>query len=77
MITVPGRAPSRRGPYRLLRHPNYLIVTLEIALLPLAFGAWTLAAAFSVLNAALLARRIRIEAAAMREAASNPRERLR
>ena len=61
IIVVPGRAPVRRGPYRFLRHPNYLIVALEIAVLPLAFGAWGLALVFSVLNAAVLAVRIRAE----------------
>ena len=44
-----------------MRHPNYLIVVAEIAVLPLAFGAWQIAVAFSLLNALLLAWRIRIE----------------
>ncbi len=51
----------RRGPYRFLAHPNYLIVVGEIATLPLAFGAWRIALAFSLLNAALLGWRIHIE----------------
>jgi len=51
----------RRGPYRFLRHPNYLVVASEIAVLPLIFGAWRLALLFSVLNAALLWHRIRVE----------------
>ena len=42
-------------------HPNYLIVQAEIAVLPLAFGAWEVALLFSVLNGQLLRRRIRIE----------------
>jgi len=50
-----------RGPYRYLRHPNYLIVTAEIAVLPMAFGAWPIALIFSVLNAAVLTIRIRVE----------------
>lgn len=61
IITLPGAPLVRRGPYRFLRHPNYLIVALEIAILPLAFGAWQLALVFSLLNLALLAWRIRIE----------------
>ena len=61
-IIVPVDAPLvRKGPYRWLRHPNYLIVIGEIAVLPLAFGAWPVAAAFSGLNLVLLAYRIRIE----------------
>jgi methyltransferase len=51
----------RTGPYRYFRHPNYLLVIAEIAVLPLAFGAVTIAATFSALNLVLIARRIRIE----------------
>jgi methyltransferase len=65
ILTLPGAPLVRRGPYRLLRHPNYWIVTGEIALLPLAFVQWPLALVFSVLNAALLAWRIRVEDAAL------------
>jgi methyltransferase len=61
VITVPGAPLVRRGPYRYLRHPNYLIVAGEIAVLPLIFGAWPIAAIFTGLNAPLLAWRIRIE----------------
>ena len=49
------------GPYRWMRHPNYLIVVAEITVLPLAFGAWGLAIGFSLVNAVLLLDRIRIE----------------
>ena len=51
----------RSGPYRWMRHPNYAIVVAEIAVLPLAFGAVAVAVIFSVLNAGLLALRIRAE----------------
>jgi methyltransferase len=61
IITLPKVKLVRRGPYRFVNHPNYLIVTGEIAVLPLAFGAWQIALVFSLLNAALLAWRIRIE----------------
>lgn len=61
-IVVPPEMPRiSTGPYRLCRHPNYLIVAMEIAVLPLAFGAVALAVAFSAANWVLLARRIRIE----------------
>lgn len=64
IIAVPGAALVRSGPYRFLRHPNYLVVAGEIAVLPLAFGAWKIAVIFSILNAVLLALRIRVEDAA-------------
>ena len=61
-ILVPREAPLVRcGPYRFLRHPNYWVVVFEIALLPLALGSWTLAAVFTIINAGILAWRIRVE----------------
>lgn len=65
VITLPGAPLVRRGPYRWLRHPNYLVVAGEIALLPIAFGAWQVALIFSALNALLLAHRIGVEEAAL------------
>ncbi|GMQ76636.1 MAG: isoprenylcysteine carboxylmethyltransferase family protein [Gammaproteobacteria bacterium] len=61
IITAPGAPLVRHGPYRYLRHPNYVIVAAEIAVLPLVFGAWEIATTFSVLNGILLAHRVRIE----------------
>ena len=61
VITLPNAPLVRRGPYRWLRHPNYLIVAAEIAVLPLAFGAWQIALVFTALNLPLLAYRIRVE----------------
>ena len=58
IIVKPGATLVRKGPYRFLNHPNYLIVTLEIAVLPLVFGLWRIALLFSLLNAAILAIRI-------------------
>jgi methyltransferase len=65
IIVLPGAPPVRSGPYRWLRHPNYAIVIAEIAVLPLAFGAVAIAFAFSAANLVLIARRIRIEDAAL------------
>ena len=65
VIVVPGEMLVAHGPYRWLRHPNYLIVAAEMAVVPLALGLVVYAAAFSVLNAALLFQRIRIETAAL------------
>jgi methyltransferase len=61
ILTLPGAPLVRSGLFRYFRHPNYLLVIAEIAVLPLAFGAIAIAAAFSALNLALIARRIRIE----------------
>jgi methyltransferase len=61
ILTLPGTPLVKTGPYRWLRHPNYLVVAAEIALLPLAFGAVAIALAFSAINLLLIGRRIRIE----------------
>ena len=61
VIIVPGLAPVASGPYRLLPHPNYVAVVVEGVALPLVHGAWITALAFTVLNAALLTVRIRVE----------------
>ena len=61
-IIVLPRAPLvRRGPYRFVNHPNYWVVTAEIAVLPLVFGLWEVALAFTLLNGAVLVVRIREE----------------
>jgi methyltransferase len=65
IITLDGAPLVRRGPYRWLRHPNYWVVAGEIAVLPLAFGAWLVALVWSALNALLLYHRIRVENAAL------------
>jgi methyltransferase len=65
IITLPGAPLVTGGPYRYCRHPNYLVVAGEIAVLPLALGAWPVALIFSLLNAAVLAGRIRVEDAAL------------
>jgi methyltransferase len=69
ILVVPGAKPVRRGPYRYLKHPNYVVVVVEILTFPLIFGAWITALVFSALNAALLSVRIREEDRALRELA--------
>ncbi len=65
VITMAEAPLVRRGPYRYLRHPNYIVVALEIAILPLVFGqVWT-AVMFGAANLALLAWRVRAENAAL------------
>jgi len=66
IVTVPGETLVRRGPYRFIPHPNYLVVVGEIAVLPLVFGLWVYALVFSVLNALVLAVRLRAETEALR-----------
>jgi methyltransferase len=65
IIILPHAPLVRRGPYRFVNHPNYLVVVGEIAALPLAFGLWALALIFTLLNAAVLAVRIREESRAL------------
>jgi len=65
VITLPGAPLVRRGPYRWLRHPNYLVVAAEILVLPLAFGAWQIAVLFSLANALVLGLRLRVEERAL------------
>lgn len=69
VIVVPGLEAVRSGPYRLLRHPNYVAVVLEGVALPLVHACWYTAVGFTVLNAALLTVRLRTENAALAELA--------
>ena len=71
ILVLPGEPLVARGPYRYLRHPNYLVVTAEIALLPLTLGLPSLAVIFTVLNAAVLALRIRTENRALSDVPSS------
>jgi methyltransferase len=66
IIILPDAPLVRRGPYRCVQHPNYLVVIGEIAVLPLVFDLWQLALIFSLLNAAILMVRIREESRALR-----------
>ena len=70
VIVLPSASTVVRGPYRWLRHPNYVVVVLEIAVVPLALGLPLFALVFSLTNAALLAYRIRVENQALAWAAS-------
>lgn len=65
VIIVPGLPRVEGGPFRYLRHPNYLAVVLEGIALPLVHTAWITALVFTVLNAALLRVRIRVEEQAL------------
>jgi len=72
IISPPNAPLVRRGPYRFCAHPNYVVVVGEIAALPLIFENYWVAAIWSVLNAALLFHRIRVESAALAARALTP-----
>lgn len=61
IIVLPGAVPIASGPYRYVRHPNYLIVAIEIPALSLALGLPGVALAFGVANAVVLGIRIAVE----------------
>ncbi|MFH8442051.1 isoprenylcysteine carboxyl methyltransferase family protein [Streptomyces sp. NPDC018026] len=69
VIVVPGARLVGAGPYRFLRHPNYVAVVVEVAALPLVHSAWLTAAAFTAGNAMLLTVRLRCENTALAQAA--------
>ncbi|MET3575333.1 isoprenylcysteine carboxyl methyltransferase family protein [Bhargavaea ullalensis] len=68
IIILPGANVVRRGPYKWLRHPNYVIVTTELLVLPLLFQAYFTAILFAALNAWMLSVRIPAEERALRKA---------
>lgn len=65
VIVVPGLPRIDGGPFRYLRHPNYVAVAVEGIALPMIHGAWLTAAVFTVLNAGLMVVRIRCEDTAL------------
>jgi methyltransferase len=68
ILTLPGEPLVRRGPYRFVSHPNYIVVAAEIAVLPLVFDMPAYALVFSVLNATLMWIRISAENKALHAA---------
>jgi methyltransferase len=58
---VPGVYPVKKGPYKIFKHPNYMEVVCEIALIPLVFHLYYTAIIFTLLNAAMLTVRISVE----------------
>ncbi len=67
---IPGLPLVDRGPYRWLRHPNYVAVVVEGIALPMVHTAWITAVTFTVLNAFLLRVRIRAEEDALASASA-------
>ena len=70
VLVIPGEELVTTGPYRWLRHPNYLAVVLEIAAIPMVHFAWLTATIFSFANLALLSERIGVEERALDEVAA-------
>jgi methyltransferase len=71
IVVMPGERLVSSGPYRWLRHPNYVIVALEMAVVPLALDLPAFAAVYAVLNGVILYQRIRAENAALAWASDN------
>lgn len=77
IIVLPEAPVVEKGPYRFLRHPNYMVVITEIAFIPLLFQAYWTALVFSVLNAWMLVVRIRTEEEALYGETEDYRERFK
>jgi methyltransferase len=61
IFRISGISPLKKGPYKFLRHPNYIIVVSEFIVIPLVFHLFYTAIIFSLLNAIMLSIRIREE----------------
>jgi len=70
VIVLPDEPLVRRGPYRVIRHPNYAVVAGEMATLPLALGLPAFAAVASAANAAVLSIRVRAEERGLKQSAT-------
>jgi methyltransferase len=67
IIVLPNVEVVRKGPYRFIKHPNYLVVSIELLVVPLMFGAYVTACLFTLLNVIMLSIRIPAEEKALRE----------
>ena len=65
ILVAPNHPIIRKGPYKLLRHPNYIAVVMELAVIPLMFSCYITSVVFTLLNAIMMSRRMRIETAAL------------
>jgi len=65
ILVIPGTSLVSKGPYKYIRHPNYLAVVIEIAVIPLIFSCYLTSVIFTLLNLLVLRRRIRIEERAL------------
>lgn len=67
IMILPGASVVKKGPFQFMRHPNYLIVAIELLVIPLMFNAFMTVLVFSLLNLWMLSVRIPIEEAALSE----------
>jgi len=67
VLVTPNHKLVTKGPYKYLRHPNYIAVITEIAVIPLIFSCYITVVVFSFLNLILLRRRIRVEERALQQ----------
>lgn len=66
IIVLPNADVVRKGPYRFIKHPNYIVVTLELIVIPMLVGAYLTAFLFTILNIAMLSIRIPEEEKALK-----------
>ncbi len=67
VLVAPRHPLLRKGPYKIMRHPNYIAVTAELAVVPLIFSCYITSIGFTILNAIIIRRRTRIETRALAE----------
>lgn len=67
VIVLPGHKAIIKGPFRWIRHPNYVAVIIEMAAIPLFYGAWRTALVYSFLNFLMLKTRISVEEQALKK----------
>ncbi|MFP7297905.1 isoprenylcysteine carboxyl methyltransferase family protein [Neobacillus niacini] len=67
IIVLPKVDVVRKGPYKFIKHPNYLVVSIELLVVPLMFGAYITASLFTLLNILMLSIRIPAEEEALKE----------
>jgi methyltransferase len=67
IIVLPQANIVKKGPYRFLKHPNYLVVTIEFIIIPMLFEAYFTAFLFTILNGIILSIRIPAEEKALKE----------
>lgn len=65
ILVVPNHPLLKKGPYKFLLHPNYVAVVIEFVVIPLIFSCYITAVVFTILNAAVIRRRIEIETLAL------------
>ncbi|MFA1820753.1 isoprenylcysteine carboxyl methyltransferase family protein [Virgibacillus oceani] len=68
IIVLPGSSLVKKGPYKYVKHPNYIIVGIELFIIPLLFGAYITAVVFPILHILLLRIRIPCEEKALNRA---------